>query len=86
MDIRTVLAAAAAEARIGVQTETSSIDPHYAVVAANQAIAANMFESLLTTDAALRPVAGRRFLSQSYEFKSVADYSIGPIIRLDRMP
>ncbi len=47
-----------ADARLGVQTETSSIDPHYAVVGANQVISAQIFESLLSADSAMRPRAG----------------------------
>ncbi|WP_264712561.1 ABC transporter substrate-binding protein [Limobrevibacterium gyesilva] len=46
------------DARLGVQTETSSIDPHYALVGANQTVAQHIFETLLTADAAMRPAAG----------------------------
>ncbi len=45
-------------ARIGIQTETSSIDPHFALVGANQVVSAQIFESLLSSDAAMRPQAG----------------------------
>ena len=87
MNIRPLLAAAllaavasgagtarAAEATIGVQTETSSIDPHYAVVGANQAIAEQIFEALLGTDEAMRPAPGlaaawRPLGDEGWEFK-----------------
>ncbi len=48
----------AADAKIGIQTETSSIDPHFALVGANQVISEQIFESLLSADAAMRPQAG----------------------------
>lgn len=41
-----------------MQTETSSIDPHFAVVGANQVVSSQIFESLLGADQALRPMAG----------------------------
>jgi peptide/nickel transport system substrate-binding protein len=50
--------AAAQEARIGLQTETSSIDPHFALVGANQTIARHIFEPLLGADGAMRPAPG----------------------------
>jgi peptide/nickel transport system substrate-binding protein len=50
--------AAAQALRIGVQTETSSIDPHFALVGANQAIAAHIFDPLIAADETLRPVPG----------------------------
>ncbi|UFN49642.1 ABC transporter substrate-binding protein [Roseomonas sp. OT10] len=46
------------EARIAVQTETSSIDPHYALVGANQAIAQHLFDPLVGSDEHLRPIPG----------------------------
>jgi peptide/nickel transport system substrate-binding protein len=45
-------------ARLAIQTETSSIDPHFALVGANQVVAGLIFESLLAADDAMRPVAG----------------------------
>ena len=45
-------------ARLGIQTETSSIDPHFALVGANQTVAGMIFESLLAADDAMRPTAG----------------------------
>jgi peptide/nickel transport system substrate-binding protein len=50
--------APAQEARIAVQTETSSIDPHYALVGANQAYARHLFDPLIGADENLRPVPG----------------------------
>lgn len=50
--------AAAQEARIGVQTETSSIDPHFALIGANQVVAAMIFEPLLSADAGMHPAPG----------------------------
>lgn len=50
--------AMAQEARVAVQTETSSIDPHYALVGANQVVAAMIFESLLSSDADMHPAPG----------------------------
>ncbi|MDP3415705.1 ABC transporter substrate-binding protein [Falsiroseomonas sp.] len=52
------LPAMAQEARIAIQTETSSIDPHFALVGANQAVARHMFEALVASDRDLKPVAG----------------------------
>jgi len=52
------LPAAAQEARIAIQTETSSIDPHFAVVGANHAMAAHIFDPLVASDRGLRPVPG----------------------------
>jgi peptide/nickel transport system substrate-binding protein len=45
-------------ARLGIQTETSSIDPHFAIVGANQTVSGLIFESLLSADDAMRPKAG----------------------------
>lgn len=50
--------AAAQEARLAVQTETSSMDPHFALVGANQAYARHVFDPLVGSDADLRPVPG----------------------------
>ena len=52
------LPAAAQEARIAVQTETSSLDPHFALVGANQTIAQHLFDALVGFDRNLQPVAG----------------------------
>lgn len=41
-----------------MQTETSSIDPHFALVGANQVVAQHIFDPLLAADANLRPVPG----------------------------
>ncbi len=50
--------AAAADAVIAVRAETSSIDPHFALVGANQAMAKHVFDSLLDADENMRPVPG----------------------------
>ena len=50
--------AAAQELRIGIQTETSSLDPHFALVGANQAVALHIFDPLVGSDLDLRPVPG----------------------------
>ncbi len=52
------LAAGAQDARIAVQTETSSMDPHFALVGANQMIARHIFDTLVDSDADLHPVPG----------------------------
>ena len=57
-----------------MQTETSSIDPHYAVVGANQVVAEQIFESLLRTDEAMRPAPGlaaswTRTADETWEFR-----------------
>ena len=52
------LPASAQELRIAIQTETSSLDPHFALVGANQAIANHIFDPLVGSDNAMRPVAG----------------------------
>ena len=44
--------------RIAVQTETSSLDPHFALIGANQAVAAHIFDTLVGSDADMRPVPG----------------------------
>ncbi len=46
------------EARIGLQTETSSIDPHFALVGANQTVAQHIFDPMLSADSNLRPMPG----------------------------
>src|SRR5215470_16941822 len=48
----------AADAVIALRAETSSIDPHFALVGANQAIAQHIFDSLLDSDENMRPVPG----------------------------
>ncbi len=45
-------------ARLGIQTETSSIDRHFALVGANQVVSGMIFESLLDADQAMRPSPG----------------------------
>ncbi|MBU8540409.1 ABC transporter substrate-binding protein [Falsiroseomonas tokyonensis] len=50
--------AMAQEARIAIQTETSSLDPHFALVGANQAVARHIFEALVGSDRDLKPVPG----------------------------
>ena len=44
--------------RMAVQTETSSLDPHFALVGANQAIALHIFDPLVASDPVMRPVNG----------------------------
>lgn len=44
--------------RIAIQTETSSIDPHFALIGANQAVAAHIFDTLVTSDVNMQPVPG----------------------------
>src|SRR4051794_36903159 len=44
--------------RIAVQTETSSIDPHFALVGANQVVAMHIFDPLVGSDLDMRPVPG----------------------------
>lgn len=72
-----VFPAAAQEARIAVQTETSSIDPHFALVGANQAIAEHMFDAIVGTDRNLQPVPGLTAFSNPepdvWEFRIRAD-------------
>ena len=55
----------AQEVRLGVQTETSSIDPHYALVGANQVVAELIFEALLGTDDNMHPVPGLAAATQT---------------------
>ena len=64
-------------ARLGVQTETSSIDPHFALVGANQVVSSMIFESLLNADAAMRPTAG---LAESWKLAAddVWEFHIRP--------
>lgn len=56
--------ARAQEARLAVQTETSSIDPHFALVGANQSVAQHLFDPLLGSDESLRPVPGLASVEQ----------------------
>src|SRR3954447_26960859 len=44
--------------RIAVQTETSSIDPHFALIGANQVVAMHIFDPLVGSDLDLRPAPG----------------------------
>ncbi len=44
--------------RIALQTESSSLDPHFALIGANQAIAAHIFDTLVASDINLQPVPG----------------------------
>lgn len=44
--------------RIAVQTETSSLDPHFALIGANQAIALHLFDPMVGSNANLQPVDG----------------------------
>ena len=55
----------AQEARLAVQTETSSIDPHYALVGANQVVAELIFEALLGTDDNMHAVPGLATATQT---------------------
>ena len=58
LPLRWVAPALAADAVIALRAETSSIDPHFALVGANQAIAQHIFDALLGTDENMRPTAG----------------------------
>src|SRR3954453_14111095 len=44
--------------RIAVQTETSSIDPHFALIGANQVVANHIFDPLVGSDLDMRPGPG----------------------------
>ncbi len=44
--------------RIAIQTETSSLDPHFALVGANQAIAMHIFDPLVGSGLAMDRIAG----------------------------
>lgn len=44
--------------RIAVQTETSSLDPHFALIGANQATALHLFDPLVGSDTSMRPEPG----------------------------
>src|SRR3954462_12436446 len=44
--------------RIAVQTETSSIDPHFALIGANQVVAMHIFDPLVGSNLDLRPAPG----------------------------
>lgn len=85
--------------RIGVQTETSSLDPHFALVGANQAIAQHIFDPLVGSDANLLPVNGLTTVSNPqpdvWEFRirdGAAFHDGTPVtaealrFSLDRMP
>ncbi len=89
----------AQDVRLGVQTETSSIDPHYALVGANQVVAELIFEALLGTDDTMHPVPGLASVTQPAD--DVWEFRIRPGARfhdgspvtaedvrfsLDRMP
>jgi peptide/nickel transport system substrate-binding protein len=50
--------AGAAEVAIGLKTEPSSIDPHFAILGANQQISEQIFDTLVHRDETLRPKAG----------------------------
>ncbi len=50
--------AVAADAIIAVRAETSSIDPHFALVGANQAVAQHIFDPLVDSDENQRPAPG----------------------------
>src|SRR3954453_7413901 len=56
--VRRARAADARTLRIAVQTETSSIDPHFALVGANQVVAMHIFDPLVGSDLDMRPVPG----------------------------
>ena len=53
-----ITAASAAEVAIGLRTEPSAIDPHFAILGANQQISEQIFDTLVARDDALRPVPG----------------------------
>jgi peptide/nickel transport system substrate-binding protein len=48
----------AAEVAIGLKTEPSSIDPHFAILGANQQISEQIFDTLVGRDDTLRPKPG----------------------------
>src|SRR5216684_1484765 len=50
--------AGAAEVAIGLRTEPSSIDPHFAILGANQQISEQIFDTLVGRDETLRPKPG----------------------------
>lgn len=68
------LTASAAEVAIGLKTEPSAIDPHFAILGANQQISEQIFDTLVGRDETLRPVPGLavswRLLDETdWEFK-----------------
>src|SRR5258708_6326786 len=50
------IGASAAEVAIGLKTEPSAIDPHFAILGANQQISEQIFDTLVGRDEKLRPV------------------------------
>ncbi|MBE9604133.1 ABC transporter substrate-binding protein [Acetobacteraceae bacterium H6797] len=64
------------EARIALQTETSSIDPHFALVGANQTIAMHIFDPLIGADANMRPTPGLTSFEQTAQ--DAWDFTIRP--------
>ena len=85
--------------RIAVQTETSSLDPHFALVGANQAVAAHLFDPLVGSDVNLRPAQGLTTVSNpqgdlwAFRVRDGAVFSDGTPVTaealrfsLDRMP
>ena len=88
-----------ANLRIAVQTDTSSIDPHFALIGANQAIAAHIFDTLAGTDLAMNPAAGLTTITNpqpdvwDFRVRSGATFHDGTPVTaealrfsLDRMP
>src|SRR5260221_9893592 len=70
--------AGAAEVAIGLKTEPSAVDPHFAILGANQQISEQIFDTLVMRDAMLRPVPGlaeswRLVDDTTWEFKLRAD-------------
>jgi peptide/nickel transport system substrate-binding protein len=66
--------AAALEASIGLQTEASSLDPHFAIVGANQATSEHIFDRLIAVDDSGRvepklAVSWARVEDLTWEFK-----------------
>jgi peptide/nickel transport system substrate-binding protein len=50
------IGASAAEVAIGLKTEPSAIDPHFAILGANQQISEQIFDTLVGRDEKLRPI------------------------------
>jgi peptide/nickel transport system substrate-binding protein len=66
--------AGAAEVAIGLKTEPSSIDPHFAILGANQQISEQIFDTLVGRDETLRPkpalaISWRLVDETTWEFK-----------------
>jgi len=66
--------ASAAEVAIGLKTEPSSIDPHFAILGANQQISEQIFDTLVGRDETLRPkpalaISWRLVDETNWEFK-----------------